>query len=107
MNEPLVSVIVATRDRPAYWRDLLDALAVSTYARLEAVIIDDGSPAQRNWNTMRWRSFPRRRARGPRVMTRWRARVASRRWTWQCRFDNYAEPSNYRGQPRSVHWCIC
>ncbi len=46
MIEPLVSVIVATRDRPAYLRDLLDSLAVSTYGRPEVVIIDDGSQAR-------------------------------------------------------------
>ncbi len=46
MNEPLVSVILATRDRPGYLRDLLDSLRRSTYPLWELVVVDDASDAR-------------------------------------------------------------
>jgi glycosyltransferase involved in cell wall biosynthesis len=45
MNELLVSVILATRDRPGYLRDLLDSLRRSTYPLWETVVVDDASDA--------------------------------------------------------------
>lgn len=46
MNGPLVSVIVATRDRSAYLSDLLASLRRLSYPQLEAVVVDDASDAR-------------------------------------------------------------
>ncbi len=46
MNEPLVSIIVATRDRPSYLRDLLHSLSRLTYSQFEVVVVDDASDAR-------------------------------------------------------------
>ena len=45
MNEALMSVIVATHDRPRYLRDLLDSLYRLTYPRFEVVAVDAASDA--------------------------------------------------------------
>jgi glycosyltransferase involved in cell wall biosynthesis len=45
-QEPLISVVVPTRDRPEALRGCLDALSVQTVLdRLEVVVVDDGSRA--------------------------------------------------------------
>jgi glycosyltransferase involved in cell wall biosynthesis len=46
-EQPLISVVVPTRDRPVGLNRCLDALAAQTLVdRLEAVVVDDGSLAQ-------------------------------------------------------------
>jgi LmbE family N-acetylglucosaminyl deacetylase len=42
---PLVSVVVRTRDRPALLRQALSSVAVSTYRRLEVILVNDGGAA--------------------------------------------------------------
>ena len=45
-EQPLISVVVPTRDRPVGLKRCLDALATQTLvARLEAIVVDDGSLA--------------------------------------------------------------
>lgn len=47
-EQPLISVIVPTRDRPVALKRCLDALAAQTLVgRLEVVVVDDGSLAER------------------------------------------------------------
>ena len=46
-SDPLISVIVPTRDRPQTLRACLTALAAQTAADLEVVVVDDGSVAAR------------------------------------------------------------
>lgn len=46
MNHPTVSVIVATRNRPTYLRDLLDSICQSTYSSQEVIVIDDAGDSQ-------------------------------------------------------------
>ena len=46
MNHPIVSVIVATRNRSTYLRDLLNSFCRSTYSSLEVIVIDDAGESQ-------------------------------------------------------------
>jgi hypothetical protein len=42
-TQPLISVVVPTRDRCAYLRRAIESLQRQSYPRWEAVIVDDGS----------------------------------------------------------------
>jgi GT2 family glycosyltransferase len=46
VNALTVSVIVATRNRPTYLRDLFDSLRTSTHSPMEVIIVNDGGTAR-------------------------------------------------------------
>src|SRR3990170_7346574 len=41
-NNPLVSIIVRTKDRPKLLRRALQSIAVQTYRPIEAILVNDG-----------------------------------------------------------------
>jgi len=43
-NEPLVSVVITTYNRPSYLREAVESVAAQTYDRVELVVVDDHSP---------------------------------------------------------------
>lgn len=43
---PVISVVIATRNRPDMLRNALQAVAAQTYDRLEIILVDDGSSAE-------------------------------------------------------------
>lgn len=45
-SPPLISVVLATRDRPALFEEALDSVLAQHDARLEVVVVNDGSSAQ-------------------------------------------------------------
>jgi glycosyltransferase involved in cell wall biosynthesis len=46
MSQPLISVLMATRDRPELFGEALDSVLSQTHPNLEVVVVDDGSSAE-------------------------------------------------------------
>lgn len=43
-DEPLVSVVLPTYDRPAFLRSAVESVAAQTYTNVELIVVDDDSP---------------------------------------------------------------
>ena len=57
--QPLVSVIIATYDRPLLLCKALESLRRQSYRPMEAIVVDDGSPPSTREALQRWRQTAR------------------------------------------------